>query len=107
MGQMIECPKCQKELTLCGSIILMPSESHYHEIDIQWLKCEQCGSHFYGEYIEYAHMSFDSEADYIHRLSNEVDLQEWGRTLELLKNCPDPYNRHCTCDIHKRFTRNR
>ncbi len=102
---MIECPKCQKELTICGSINLMPSESHYHEITVQWLKSEHCGSHFYGEYIEYAHMSWDN--DFIHQLSDEVDSKEWTRTLELLKECPNPNDRHCTCDIHKRFARYR
>jgi hypothetical protein len=91
----MECLTCRKTLDESDgprgsiSILVMGDEYIY-----SYVFCCRCNTYT----VESFHDHFLGE-DSISYFS--ADRETGDRAIELIKACPDPDNKHCTCDSHK------
>lgn len=92
-----QCPDCDGATLKIQRIMELSSDSRSDEIDLQLLRCDQCGLKIAAFYEESRRGSADSVDHYGHRVS-----EEWYSKLkQQIEDCPQPRNRQCNCATHR------
>lgn len=96
----IKCSQCGREFnwekqegrvaSICGSIMGDEYiETYYY--------CDQCGQYS----VEIYHDRFMGEEDI--SIRGPLSKAEGDEKIELIKKCPEPWDKKCRCDAHKEY----
>jgi hypothetical protein len=98
---MLRCPHCSApNLEQRFGIELGPDDSS-DEVSFSVLRCDACGFAAAGHYEESRR---GREARW-HHYGIAISLRDYARVIELLVECPDRRDYHCTCHAHRFFGR--
>jgi len=93
------CPQCLKSdsLEIILSIELSP-DSRSDEITLQILTCSSCGMYGVGVYEESRRGPLGE--DHWEHCGYQVDRPYADAIAHLIKDCPNRFNRRCSCQAH-------
>ena len=97
---MVRCATCEREFDRRGqdppaaSIAVEIAGDEYIE---SFFFCDKCGVYTQETYCD----QFLGE-DTVH-VSGPIARETGDRLVELIRRCPDPMNKKCTCDSHREF----
>jgi hypothetical protein len=81
----------------------MPPDARSDEIALQIVKCQRCHFEAVAIYEESRRGALDSE-EFDH-YGCALDQKELKELKALIKQCPEPKNRRCSCDTHLKLDR--
>jgi len=95
-----KCAACghQHSLTVKASIDL-PADSRSDEIALQIIQCASCGFRGIAVYAESHRGALDDDSfEHVGYFSDEKSV---NKLAGLIKKCPDPHNKRCSCQAHQ------
>ncbi len=96
----LSCPACTSSSSLkIEQSIELPPDSRSDEIRVQVLRCTSCDFTGVGVYEESRRGSFDS--DTFDHYGFFINPSEWQVLSELIKTCPTPRDKRCSCAAHQ------
>ena len=99
-----QCPSCSSRRSLeIISRIELPPDARSDEITLQIVKCQHCDFTAVAIYEESHRGALDSEV--FDHYGYALDQKELKGLKALIKQCPEPKNRRCSCDSHRSLRR--
>ena len=99
-----QCPKCDAHKSLdIVSRLEMPPDARSDEITLQIVQCKHCDFTGVAIYEESHRGALDSEL--FDHYGYTLDQKELKGLKALIKQCPEPKNRRCSCESHHTLSR--
>ena len=94
-----QCPKCDAQESLAIiSRLEMPLDARSDEISLQIVKCKGCNFEAVAIYEVSHRGALDS--DVFDHCGYAIDQKELKELKALIRQCPEPNNRRCSCNSH-------
>ena len=98
------CPKCEAQKSMdIVSRLEMPPDARSDEISLQIVKCNRCKFEAVAIYEESHRGALDSDA--FDHYGYTIDQKQLKELKALIRQCPEPKNRRCSCDTHTTLKR--
>jgi len=97
-----KCPECIQAHTLrIQSSIELPADNRSDEITLQTLLCTNCNFKGIAIYEESRRGALDAES--YSDFGYQTDPKSYTQLKNFIKNCPQPSNKNCACETHKKL----